>query len=355
MKVSLLLINFQSAELTASAIASGRRASHHELEIVLVDNSCDSAEAESLMAIESDVLILPESNLGYAGGINRGLDSCTGEFVVVSNPDVVFGPASVDLLIESLVDESVVLCGPAFFWDRDLSWNLPPAETMRFAEQLKRNLALRFGVIERWVSKTRLERRLELWEASEPLDVETLSGAVMAFRTADLQRLRLDERYPLYFEEVDLMRRIRREGGLIRYVPSSRVQHLWAQSATRNPKTQSLFEQSRRRFQRRWYGTLGDGILSWTAGRSPRECMVPRLEGRSVSVDGNGRYLVELGDGREFLMAAGKFVEGGTVDLPHEVMARSPLETFCCRVLDLSTRTVVASWTVPARTDSGMD
>ncbi|MBW3670751.1 MAG: hypothetical protein KY432_03670, partial [Acidobacteria bacterium] len=191
-----------------------------------------------------------------------------------------------------------------------------------------------------------LRRRIEFWRASSPTPARVLSGAVMAFRASDLRRFRFDQRYPLYFEEVDVMKRLRKVGRQILYVPGSRVHHVWAQSSGRNADSASLFELSRRKFQKRWFGRIGDAVLQWTHARSTAQCEGPELAEPYLDMPGKGSFLAEIADSREFVMAAGRFSTGGRVHLPLEALRLAPLDTLCCRVIDLQSRGIVQSWTV---------
>src|SRR3954468_14220686 len=105
--ISLLVINYRSAHLAPGAIRTARASSSVPLQVIVVDNSCQSEEAESLRPI-ADVMIAAPRNLGYAGGINAGRRACDGDVIVVSNPDVRFG----DHAIDRLVDTDAAVAGP---------------------------------------------------------------------------------------------------------------------------------------------------------------------------------------------------------------------------------------------------
>lgn len=347
MSATLLVVNFHSADLTKAAIESARSASSDALEVVVIDNSVSVDEAGRLGELDIDRLMIAESNFGYGAGVNRALDSCSGDFIIVSNPDVVFGTTAVDRLLEPFADERTAVTGPSFFWDEAMTWHLPPPETMEFREQVARNLGGVFPRLARRRDRDLLERRLDLWRATSSSDVRVLSGAVMAFRSDELKSFRFDERYRLYFEEVDLMRRLRKAGRRLRYVPGARVRHLWAQSSARNPRSAALFESSRRMFQRRWYGAVGDSVVTMTRGRFESGCAAPELTHPLLSLPDDGDYLIELADSREFVMAAGIFAHGGKIDLPLEAMRLSPLEVFCGRVVDLPSRSIIQMWSIP--------
>src|SRR5688572_6221940 len=99
---SLVVINYRSAALTGEAIRSAKAASSEPLQIVVVDNSTDEAELRLLHDLPIDRLVVSPRNLGYAGGINRAIEECQGDVVIASNPDVVFRPRAIDLLVEPL-------------------------------------------------------------------------------------------------------------------------------------------------------------------------------------------------------------------------------------------------------------
>lgn len=346
MRVTLLVVNYHSAGLTGAAIESARSATKEPIEVVVVDNSTSVEEAGKLRQLDVDRLIISETNLGYGAGANRALDECSGEIIIISNPDVLFSTDSIDAMVAPFADDRVALTGPAFFWDRETEWQLPPAETMTFTEQLARNLARRSRRLAAIRGRRLFHRRIEFWRATSPKPAPVLSGAVMAFRASDLRRFRFDQRYPLYFEEVDLIRRLQKAGRQMLYVPGSRVHHVWAQSSARNVDSASLFELSRRRFQKRWFGRIGDAVLQWTRPRSMSQCAGPELTEPYLDLPEKGSFLAEIADSPEFVMAAGRFSTGGRVDLPLEALRLAPLDTLCCRVIDLQSRKTIQSWTV---------
>ena len=98
--VSLLVINYRSSALAVDAIATARAASSRPLQVIVVDNSVDAAEADALRTI-ADTVIASSRNVGYAAGINAGRRLCDGDVIVVSNPDVRFGEQSIDRLLDA--------------------------------------------------------------------------------------------------------------------------------------------------------------------------------------------------------------------------------------------------------------
>ncbi|MEO8036318.1 MAG: glycosyltransferase [Acidobacteriota bacterium] len=328
---SLLIVNYRSAALTANAVRSAREASSLTLQVVIVDNSCDPAEAGALRGV-GDELVVAERNLGYAGGINRGRKSCAGEVIVVSNPDVIFTPGCIDLLADALTSR-VAVAGPALFWDDRAVWHLPPSDLFTGRQKLDEILASRSRGWAARRDRRRFRERVSFWALRDPTPVRSLSGAVMAIRTSELDEAGgFDERFPLYFEETDFLRRMTGRGREILYVPAAQCRHLFNQSAGQNSAAAAeRFADSELRYLEKWNGPFlaraakalerpaagpaGSGEAPWSPGPTSGQAPAARP---SVGVNREG-IVVEASPLASFATAAGCFAEPGVVSLPQDV------------------------------------
>ena len=315
--ISLLLINYRSAGLAIEAIRSARAASSAPLQVVVVDNTVDAAEAEQLRP-HADHLVVSPRNLGYAGGINAGRARCEGEILVVTNPDVVFGAESIDRLASALLDPTVAVAGPALFWDAGHEWFLPPADDHSFVQRIDDALATRWAAWFRWRDRRRFRARLRFWSLREPAEVRAISGAVMAIRAADFDDAGgFDERFELYFEETDFLRRVRRRGRRILYVPAASCQHVYNQSAaSESAAAARRYDESQRRFLSKWLGPRVAAVLR-RLERSVPSPHFARMAPRLV-VDAS-RVVVEASPLPSFVTAAGHFPRTGEVEIPPAV------------------------------------
>jgi GT2 family glycosyltransferase len=260
--VSLLVINYRTSALAADAIATARAASSRPLQVIVVDNSVDAAEADALRPFADTVIASPR-NLGYAAGINAGRRLCDGDVIVISNPDVRFGEHSIDRLL----DANAAAAGPALFWDDAHRWMLPPAELHTRREVIDRVLATRSRAWARRRDRRRFLERVAFWSLDQTTRVRALSGAVMAIRASAFDAASgFDERFLLYFEENDFLRRVK---GAVVYVPSARCRHLYNQSAAGSPEAASLYARSELLYLQKWGGAFAkrfEGRLqSWSA------------------------------------------------------------------------------------------
>ena len=186
--------------------------------VVVVDNGeTGQVEDDLTRAFPSVLVVNPGRNLGFAAGANRGLAAAAvaSEWVALINPDTVVPPGVLGQLIGVLQSEpSVAAVAPRLissdggsqpysFGGEPTPWYL-----------LRRQVARAFG------------RTLHDWAAGRPRAVDWVSGACLVIRRTALEKVgALDERFFLYFEDVDWCRRCREAGWSIWFVPEVAVRH----------------------------------------------------------------------------------------------------------------------------------
>jgi GT2 family glycosyltransferase len=263
MLVSAVMVHYRAPELAcraATALRSDCARAGLDCEIVVVDNGSDPAD-RSTLETAADRLITPGANLGYAGGLNRGISQARGTHLLLSNPDVLVLSGCVPDLLGAL-EAGAAAAGPRFYWDVGRRFLLPPTEECSRREALLQYLASAAPAVatlarQRWRRHARRH-----WLATEPLESVSLSGALLAVRRDAWERVGpFDEGFPLYFEETDWLLRLARAGLTALHVPGAEAVHLYDQSASAEPRSRVWFAESRRRFERRHYGAVGSALL----------------------------------------------------------------------------------------------
>jgi GT2 family glycosyltransferase len=330
---ALIVVNYRSSSLALEAIRSARAASSEPLQVVVVDNSL--AEGDALRPA-CDVLLTPPRNLGYAAAINLARRSVDAELLIVSNPDVVFGAGSIDTL-----DIGVPVAGPALFWDDAFTWILPPSDGYTTRERLDFALASRSGAWARARGRRRFLRRLAFWSRTETARIETISGAVMAIRADAFDRAGgFDERFFLYFEETDFLRRV----PAVWYVPSAHCRHIYNQSAAGTPEAAGYYAQSERRYLEKWSGALATKVIKRLETSRP-ESLRPRASGgEGARRADEGEMILEASPVPTFDAAAGLLTPGDSTDVPPEVWASYRQEVLYLRVVERATGAVLATY-----------
>ncbi|HEV7241010.1 MAG TPA: glycosyltransferase family 2 protein [Thermoanaerobaculia bacterium] len=339
--ISLLVVNFRSAALAANAIRTAREAASSPLQVVVVDNSCDAREADALRGI-ADTLIVSETNRGYAGGINAGRRACEGEVILISNPDVIFAPQSLDLLANAL-DRNTAVAGPALFWDDAHQWHLPPGDLLTAPQKLDQILAGRSREWRAQRDRRRFQQRVAFWSLDRTTPVRMLSGALMAVRARDFDDLEgFDERFPLYFEETDFLRRVAQRRKRIAYVPAARCRHLYNQSAAQTSELAAArYAESEWKYLEKWNGPWLARTLKNLERRARLQPAPPVGGGSKPDAQ---TVVTEASPLADFETAAGYF--GYATDVPPEVRASLGGTELYLRVVARGTAEVLATYKI---------
>jgi len=256
-KFSVIIVNYHSWPLTLTCIASLRATSREDMEIIVMDN-----DTERVPDLPQGVrLVRSGENLGLTKAWNRVMPGTTGEFVVLLNPDTV-------------VEED--------FFDRveDFFREGPPAgvagpRIMDASGELQLSARKEISPLSGLLGRTSLLTRLfpknsivkgqfpALGELSQPTKVDWVSGACMVVRRETLEKISpLDERFFLYFEDVDLCRRAREAGWPVFYLPEVEVLHQTGGSSRSKPRAIWLLHKSAFLYHRK-HGSHGPfGLFS---------------------------------------------------------------------------------------------
>jgi GT2 family glycosyltransferase len=157
---------------------------------------------------------------GFGANHNAAFGSSTGDFFCVLNPDVRLNGDPFPTLLQNLAQPNTGVVAPAI----TNAAGLPEPTARRFPSPLS------------ILRKALLGAPRQEYEFSDtPLDVDWVSGVFMLFRRPVYERLGgFDERYFLYYEDVDLCARLRALGLQTRVVPAATAQHAARHDSHRN-------------------------------------------------------------------------------------------------------------------------
>jgi N-acetylglucosaminyl-diphospho-decaprenol L-rhamnosyltransferase len=209
-------------------------ATDRPLTVVMADNgSTDGAPEEALERYPNTQLLRTGANLGYGSAVNRAVAKLAGddEFVMVANPDVQWGPGSIDALMDAAARwPRAATFGPLI---RDPDGSVYPS-ARHLPSLIRGGMHAVVGPI--WKNNPwTLAYRQEHLEPSER-PVGWLSGSCLLVRRAAFEQVGgFDERYFMYMEDVDLGDRLGKAGWLNVYVPSAEILHDKGHATGRDP------------------------------------------------------------------------------------------------------------------------
>ena len=247
MRCSAIVVTYNSGESIAACLDALTR---EDCEIVVVDNaSLDDTvrRVEEFVAWNPVQLIANQQNLGFGAAVNQGAREATGEVLLILNPDAIAEAGAVAAIlgcIETthaaavggalLENDGQPACGFAFR-------RLPTLTTLMFEALLINQL---------WPGNP-VNRRYRCLDAdySQQQEVEQPAGACLAITHTVWDKLGgFDEQFfPVWFEDVDLCKRLLDEGAHIFYCPEARFRHTGAHS---------VGQLSLRERQLFWYGNM---------------------------------------------------------------------------------------------------
>src|SRR5215472_9508374 len=102
-RLSVVIPTWNGAELLEGALASLRRQTYRDFEVIVADNGSTDGTRELLAARFPEVRVVAlGDNRGFAAATNAGLKAAAGEVLVCMNNDVVAEPGWLAALVAAL-------------------------------------------------------------------------------------------------------------------------------------------------------------------------------------------------------------------------------------------------------------
>jgi GT2 family glycosyltransferase len=196
----------------------------------VVDNVSRDGSAKMVEQEFPEVrLIRSDVNLGFAAANNKAFPLATGRYLVLLNSDAFLQPFALRRSIDYMNADPHIGLGGARLTGADGSWQ--PSCRM-FPSPLNDFLSLS-GLAAKFPKSRFFGRQDYTWaDENVPADADWVPGAYSIIRRTVLEEVGyFDERFFLYYEEVDLCRRIKNAGYKVQYWPDVVVVHLGGESS----------------------------------------------------------------------------------------------------------------------------
>ena len=213
--VSVVILSYNRPMYLRDSIKSILRQTYRPLEIILVDNMSQSSEEirQIAKAHPEVVLMGNEQNLGFSGGMNKGIARASGEYVLLTEDDVMLADDCIAQFVRYFQSNARAGVASGVMLNRN-------AGTIRSAGgfiELDGRYALR--LVEGDVGG---EDRF-----STPFEVGYIPGAMVFCRAVlfeDVGGFRED--FFMYVEDVEFCQRVSKAGYPIAIVPTARSLHV---------------------------------------------------------------------------------------------------------------------------------
>ncbi len=273
MKLSIIVNHYRTPEILKICLRSIKenlKSVGFDWEIILTDVATIEKTSEMMEDEFSEVIFIPnKENIGFGKSVNIAIEKAKGDYFLIVNADIIIDKKGV---IEELLDfleknSDVGMVGPKllnvnntvqqscfrfytpltvicrrtflgnFFWGKKIVNNFLmkdvfddfPSRQSLSAEDSDEKM------------RNSLESSAERLQRSENIPVDWLMGSAMMVRKSDLKKVGLfDERFFMYFEDVDWARRFWENNLKVIYFPQAVMYHYHFQSSKKNSLFNSL-------------------------------------------------------------------------------------------------------------------
>lgn len=224
LQLSILIVTYNSEKYISNCIDSilSQNPASITYEILVVDNCSNDKTSDIVKSKFPAVRYFQNSNnLGFAKAVNQSFQQINGEYILLLNPDTVIVKDfflklsnlfkhnnKIDILGVKLLNEQGS--------EQPSSW-----KKVTF-----------FTILLEMLLPYQLSKKLVTVAPKQFCEVENVSGACMLIKKDVFEKLSgFDEKFFLYYEEIDFCRRAKNAGYKINYTPDIEVIHFGAKSS----------------------------------------------------------------------------------------------------------------------------
>jgi GT2 family glycosyltransferase len=225
--LSILIVNWNTREIVTRCLDGIPPSITEDIryEIIVVDNGSIDGSAEALDNRSDIELIKNDENLGFAKAVNQGYRRSSGNLVLLLNSDIDLPAGSLSTLVAFLRSRPNICGAGPIYLDHSgefqpFNYRLPTFRT---------TLANSSSAMRRLLpGSDRMLRDYRMLDDdfSSPRRVEQPAASCLLLRRPCLPQDRiLDERYPIFFNDVELARSFARAGKELWVTPDAVVLH----------------------------------------------------------------------------------------------------------------------------------
>jgi N-acetylglucosaminyl-diphospho-decaprenol L-rhamnosyltransferase len=240
--IDIIIVNWNAGPQIQECLLSLSRATQRGYSlcrIVVVDNASSDGSAHELSCPELPLTVIQNSsNRGFAAACNQGASGSTADYLLFLNPDTKIHSDALTRSVECMASPENANVG------------ILGVQLLEKGGEISRSCS-RFPTTKSFVYKMSGLNKLFPqwfpdqfyleWDHLHSRQVEQVMGAYFFVRESLFEQVGgFDERFFLYFEEVDLSLRVRQAGGFTYYLATTQCSHAGGGSS-RQVKARRLF------------------------------------------------------------------------------------------------------------------
>ena len=228
--VSVVIVSFNTKALLRECLLTVNSEAGLRIEVLVVDNASKDGSAAMVAEDFPEVqLTALDTNLGFAAANNVAFRQARGRYVVLLNSDAFLSAGTLFRAVRLMDSHPQVGLAGALLIGRDGHWQA----SARLFPSITNDLLALTGLASRFAESRLFGRADRTWANPEQAaETDWVPGAFSIIRRSVLEEVgHFDEQFFLYYEEVDLCRRIKAAGHSVAYWPELKVVHIGGESS----------------------------------------------------------------------------------------------------------------------------
>ena len=225
-ELSIIIVNYRSEQYLKNCVASlfNVLADKIDFEIIIVNNDASGQITDSLAGLPGIKVINQRQNVGFGAANNLGARQARGRLFWFLNPDTEIKASIQGILAAFDKNLTVGIIGPGLVTMNGEVQLWAAGVEADFFDLVRNNLGF--------------PASHKIWSSPKSIETAWVSGGAMFVQKEVFEAVGgFDEKFFMYYEDIDLCRRVRQLGKKVVYHPAVKIKHIGGGSQ-RDGKTQ---------------------------------------------------------------------------------------------------------------------
>ena len=258
--IDIVIVNWNSGEMIRTVIDSIRDSSFKHTRVYVVDNQSADGSLQNIPWNGSVCIIKNPDNVGFGKACNQALEMCSSPYVLFLNPDTMLYPETLSSSHQFMEDHPEI----AVMGCRHLDEHGKTRVSCSRFPQARFVLYDIIGLSKVFPRIFTPSTLMTDWDHESSKIVDQVMGAFMLVRRSILDHTGFfDPRFFMYFEDLDLSKRISTNNGLIFYNSEISIYHK-GEGTTAQISGDRLFYflQSRKLYLEKYFGSVTIALIT---------------------------------------------------------------------------------------------
>lgn len=214
-KVSVITVTYNNEKNIGKYLNSLFDNLPDSTEVIIVDNNSADKTVDKIKTKEEVKLIKNDHNLGFAKANNQAAGEASGEYLFFLNPDTEVKSGSIEKLLK--------------FLERNKEVGIVAPKLMQPDGKIQpsvRKLPTIWGAVKEYYLGIKNSYEAYIPRGEDPVEVESVVGGAMLIQKDLFLKLGgFSEKYFMYFEDLELCKKVKAFGFKVYYLPEVKIIH----------------------------------------------------------------------------------------------------------------------------------